>query len=200
MARDPDAFGRAIFTRVALRTRSRRETRARREKGRGERRRRTRDRIGAWTRERERRIRRNGGSVINGECGVGKERKDGRKEGREEVKGRGRDSSAVALGTHTHRYGFTSGFGQSRIEIRPVINYGSGLQASSRGSRSSSAEPWRLASPIYISDPGSRKPVACSLTRERATDRDENGETKTDSQVANACRTRRTNGFAVLPP
>ena len=83
MARDPDAFGRAIFTRVALRTRSRRETRARREKGRGERRRRTRDRIGAWTRERERRIRRNGGSVINGECGVGKERKDGRKKGRE---------------------------------------------------------------------------------------------------------------------
>lgn len=53
-------------------------------------------------RERERRIRRNGGSVINGERGVGKERKDGRKEGREEVKGRGRDSSAVALGTHTH--------------------------------------------------------------------------------------------------
>lgn len=62
----------------------------------------------------------------------GKERKDGRRK-EKEVKGGIVRRWRLA---RTHRYGFTSGFGQSRIEIRPVINYGSGLQASSRGSRS----------------------------------------------------------------
>ena len=72
-------------------------------------------------------------------------RKEGRKDGqkRKTHRERKREREAGRRGwkrvrrwrlARTHRYGFTSGFGQSRIEIRPVINYGSGVQASSRGS------------------------------------------------------------------